>query len=120
MTDDLAYHFIGPSVVAFGSPLGRGERCGPGLSKKLKELIIALARIAELTRCLGDLGLFALPFVEHGQAACNLVVLAHLQASARADQEIGIIYVFKHGIFLLRIVQKAPSSRRDDGVSNKI
>ena len=48
MTDDLANHFLGATIVGFGSSFGADQSLAPMFEKESSELKVALAAEAEL------------------------------------------------------------------------
>jgi len=71
---DLADHLIGSTVVAFGAWFEAFQSRSPLVHKLVKDLVVALARIAKLFCGLDRPQAFTLALKEHGQLKRDFII----------------------------------------------
>jgi hypothetical protein len=104
MTNDLAHHFLGAPIVAFGSRRSGDEPLCPVPQKQGAQLEISLAAEPEHAsgsrRALGA----TLPLDQHGKPAQNMIIVVNNKLASWSGEAIGMD-LKGHGVSLLERVQ---------------
>jgi hypothetical protein len=100
VSDDLPDHLGRSSIVCFRTAFLASQSQRARFAKEGAELKIALFTITEPARRLERSAARALPFDEHQQLPRDLVVLADVQDSARANQRVVLWIELCHFCFL--------------------
>jgi hypothetical protein len=100
VSDHLPDHLGCSPIVGFGTALLAVQSEGARLLKGSAELKVPLLAVTELAGGLERPHFFTLPFDEHQQLACDLVVLADDQAAVRPNHDALLHIVLCHPCFL--------------------